>query len=386
MAASRRAETATASVSDTTSLRLVLPALAGVAGAYVLWRLATETSTVPPRVVLGVVPIYLLLWIATVLLHARRWQMVLGRLGNALPLTLLARLWLAARAIGSLVPSGTLGGEPVRAQLLVASGIPAARAAGAVALDRSLELAGNMIVGPLCIGGALALGAGSGSAMLITAASALLGLVMLIAIYVRGVQGRPALVPISTPPLMLVPARWRRRIRDHAAHADQAMQEVLAAHPRLVPAGLGVSLLIEGLHLVELTALYAVFALAVPLPLLLLSSMGIGIAHIVPVTAALGTLEASRSVSSVGGVVAPGSRSRSPSGSPRPRHPGRLACLATAPARAGTADGYAADARPRALRGRLASGLVSSACTRVPRRRSRSGARCGTPPSRSRRR
>jgi uncharacterized protein (TIRG00374 family) len=294
MAASRRAETATASVSDTTSLRLVLPALAGVAGAYVLWRLATETSTVPPRVVLGVVPIYLLLWIATFLLHARRWQMVLGRLGSELPLTLLARLWLAARAIGSLVPSGTLGGEPVRAQLLVASGIPAARAAGAVALDRSLELAGNMIVGPLCIGGALALGAGSGSAMLITTASALLGLVMLIAIYVRGVQGRPALVPISTPPLMLVPARWRRRIRDHAAHADQAMQEVLAAHRRLVPAGLGVSLLIEGLHLVELTALYAVFALAVPLPLLLLSSMGIGIAHIVPVTAALGTLEATQ--------------------------------------------------------------------------------------------
>jgi uncharacterized membrane protein YbhN (UPF0104 family) len=108
------------------------------------------------------------------------------------------------------------------------------------------------------------------------------------------VQGRPALAPISTPPLMLVPARWRARLREHALRADDAMQAVLAAHPGLVPAGLAVSLLIEALHLLELAALFAVFALAVPLPLLLLSSMGIGVAHAIPVTAALGTLEATQ--------------------------------------------------------------------------------------------
>jgi hypothetical protein len=217
------------------------------------------------------------------------------------------------------VPSGTLGGEPVRAQLLVANGIPATRAAGAVALDRSLELAGNMIVGPACIGAALALGVGSGTALLVTAASALVGLVMLTAIYVRGVQGRPALAPISTPPLMLVPARWRARLREHALRADDAMQAVLAAHPGLVPAGLAVSLLIEALHLLELAALFAVFALAVPLPLLLLSSMGIGVAHAIPVTAALGTLERRRSASSPSGASRsrPGSRSRSRSASRR---------------------------------------------------------------------
>ncbi|MCC6847561.1 MAG: flippase-like domain-containing protein [Deltaproteobacteria bacterium] len=278
---------------ERTPLRLVLPVVAGAAAAWVLWRLAA-TSASPPRIVVAAIPLWLALWLATVLLHALRWQMVLGRLGTRLPLPRLARLWLAARAIGSLVPSGTLGGEPVRAQLLVTSGTPAGRAAGAVALDRALELAGNMIVGPLCIAAALALDAGSGAAMLAAAASALVGLVLLTAIYVRSIQGRPALVPILAPPLRLLPRRWRAWARAHAAHADAAMRDLVAAHPRLVPAGVGVSLVIEALHLVELAALFAAFAVAAPLPLLLVSSMGIGIAHAVPVTASLGTLEATQ--------------------------------------------------------------------------------------------
>ncbi len=297
MRTSWRAESTPPSAVDSArlqNLRLLLPVLAGVAAAYALWRVAAETSAVPPRVVLAAVPVYLVLWLATIVLHAVRWRMVLRRLGGEVPLARLTQLWLAARAVGVLVPSASLGGEPVRAQLLVAHGLPAARAAGVVALDRSLELAGNMIVGPMCIAGALALGTGSGWAMTVTALSGLVGLAVLAAIYVRGVQGRPALVPICGPPLLLVPARWRARLREHVALADRAMRELLAAHPRLVPAGLAVSLVIEALHLIELMALFAVFALAVPFPLLLLSSMGIGVAHAIPVSAALGTLEATQ--------------------------------------------------------------------------------------------
>lgn len=287
-------ESAAPAAADASQLRLLLPVVAGAGAAWVLWRVARDTSAIPLRIVVAAIPVYLALWLATVALHALRWQMVLARLGTHLSIVPLARLWLAARAVGILVPSGTLGGEPMRAKLLTASGTPAARAAGAVALDRSLELAGNMIVGPLCIGGAVVLGAGSGRGLVIAAASALVGLVMMVAIYARGVRGRPALVPLLGPPLLLVPQRWRGRLRAHAARADAAMRDVLAAHPGLVPACLGVSLVIEALHLVELTALFAVFALSVPVPLLLLSSMGIGIAHAVPVTAALGTLEATQ--------------------------------------------------------------------------------------------
>ncbi len=268
--------------------------LAGAAAAYVLWRFATEANPVPPRVVLGALPVYLGLWLATVVLHALRWQMVVRRLGTEVPLARLTRLWLAARAVGAVVPSGTLGGEPVRVRLLTANGMTGASATGAVALDRALELAGNMIVGPLCIAGAIALGAGAGTAMWITALGALLGLLVLVLIYVRGIHGRPALVPLLRPVLPLVPRRWKEPVMRYAVRADAALRETLAAHPGLVPTGIAVSLAIEALHLFELAALFAVFALAVPLPLLLLSSMGIGIAHAVPVTAALGTLEATQ--------------------------------------------------------------------------------------------
>ena len=271
-----------------------LPALAGAAAAYVLWRWAITAEPVPPRLVLAAVPFYLACWLATVVLHAVRWRMVLRRLGVDPPLARLVRLWLAGRAVGALVPSGTLGGEPVRAHLVTADGVPARTAAGSVALDRSLELAGNTIAAPLCVGGAIALGVGSTTALVIAAVGALVGLAWFAWIYVRALRGRPALVPIGRGPLRFVPRAWRPRVGEHVARADGALQELLAAHPGLVPAALGVSLAIEALHLVEMTALFAAFGLTVPLPLLLLSNFGMGFAHAVPVTAALGALEATQ--------------------------------------------------------------------------------------------
>ena len=106
MRTSWRAETPTAASADTSSLRLALPVLAGAAAAYVLWRFATGASPVPPRVVLGALPVYLALWLATVVLHAFRWQMILRRLGTDVPLGRLTRLWLAARAVGAVVRRG----------------------------------------------------------------------------------------------------------------------------------------------------------------------------------------------------------------------------------------------------------------------------------------
>ena len=294
MRTSWRADSPAATAVDGAILRLVLPALAGAAAAWVLWRFTADTGQLPRRLVLAAAPVYLALWLSTVMLHAVRWRMVLRRLGTDLPLVRLARLWLAGRAVGSVVPSGTLGGEPVRAQLLTASGMPAASAAGAVALDRSLELAGNMIVGPLCIGGALTLGAGSGTALTIAAVGGLVGFALLLAIWIHGMRGDPVLRILATPPAYLLPRRWRTRLLTEATRADGALHAVLVEHPGLVPAGVAVSLVIEALHLVELAALFAVFAITVPLPMLLLSSMGIGIAHAVPVAAALGTLEATQ--------------------------------------------------------------------------------------------
>lgn len=275
------------------TLRLGLVALAGCGAMYLVWANFADGRTALQHVSLVYLPLYFSMSFIVMVLRALRWQLVLRRMGVELGLARLARLWLAGRAAGSLIPSGTFAGEPVRAELLRASGVPIARAAGAVALDRALELAGNMIAGPLSVGAALALGFGSRLAVLITCVIAAIGLGTFVFVYVRAAAGRPALAG-----LLLVRRLARFRVFAapiaYARRADAAMHGLITAHPRLVPAGIGLSCVIECVQLLELAALFTVFGLAIPIPLLLLSSMGIGVARVVPVSAALGSLEATQ--------------------------------------------------------------------------------------------
>jgi hypothetical protein len=275
------------------TVRGAVVALAGLCAVYVVWRMFGDGASALVALVPARLPFYLGAALVVVFLRALRWRIVLLRLGVRLPLAPLARLWLAGRAVGSLVPSGTLAGEPVRAALLVGLGVSRPTAAGAVALDRSLELAGNMIAGPASVGVALVLGAGSLAGTLVATATALAGLALFVFVYLRARQRRPALAVLFAASLF-GRLRWLRPLGEHAARADAALHDLLASHPGLVPAGLALSLAIECILLVELAALFALFALAVPLPFLLLSSIGIGIARVVPVSAALGSLEATQ--------------------------------------------------------------------------------------------
>lgn len=277
----------------TRSLRLAVPALTGLGAVYLVWSVFGDSRAALGQLALTRLPLYLGVVLVIIVLRALRWRIVLERLGIALGLARLARLWLAGRAVGSLIPSATLAGEPVRAELLRSSGVPRATAAGAVALDRSLELVGNMIVGPAYIGTALVLGAGSRAGALLATAGALTGIATFAFVYLRSAQRRPALVALVAH-AGLDRSRWLRALGRHAAPADEALQHLIAAHPGLVPSGIALSLAIECLQLGELAALFALFGLAVPLPLFLLSSVGIGVARVVPVTAALGSLEATQ--------------------------------------------------------------------------------------------
>jgi uncharacterized protein (TIRG00374 family) len=275
------------------ALRLGLVALASCGAVYLVSANFADARTALQHVSLAYVPLYLAVFALVMVLRALRWQLVLRRLGVTLGLGRLAQLWLAGRAAGSLIPSGTFAGEPIRAELLRGSGVPMATAAGAVALDRALELAGNMIAGPLEVGAALAFGFGSRLAVLLTCALATVGLGTFVFVYARAAAGRPAIVALF-PLRRLARFRMFAPLVAYARRADAAMHDLIAAHPRLVPAGIGLSCLIECAQLVELATLFTVFGLAIPLPLLLLSSMGIGVARVVPVSAALGSLEATQ--------------------------------------------------------------------------------------------
>ena len=295
MPTSWRAEGAHTTVSALAlpTVRGAVLAIAGLGAVYVVWRMLGDSASALVALVPARLPLYFGVALTVVFLRALRWRTVLLRLGVRLPLARLARLWLAGRAVGSLVPSGTLAGEPVRAELLVGLGVSRPIAAGAVALDRSLELAGNMIAGPASVGVALVLGAGSLAGTLVATATAFAGLALFTFVYLRATQRRPALAALFAAS-MFGRLPWLRPLAGHAERADAALHDLLATHPGLVPAGLGLSLAIECVLLVELAALFALFALAVPLPLLLLSSIGIGVARVVPVSAALGSLEATQ--------------------------------------------------------------------------------------------
>ncbi len=275
------------------AIRLALVALAGCGAVYLVWANLGDGRAALGHVSLARLPIYLALSLTVMLLRALRWRLVLRRMGVDLGLVHLGRLWLAGRAAGSLIPSGTFAGEPVRAELLRASGVPLATAAGAVALDRVLELCGNMVAGPASVGAALALGVGSRSAAVAMSALGAFGLGTFVFVYVRATRRQPAIVTLF-PMRRLARYRVLERPLALLRRADAALHDLVDAHPRLVPAGIGLSLAIECVQLLELAALFAVFGLAIPLSLLLLSSFGIGVARVVPVSAALGALEATQ--------------------------------------------------------------------------------------------
>jgi uncharacterized protein (TIRG00374 family) len=275
------------------AIRLALVALAGCGAVYLVWANLGEGRAALGHVSLARLPIYFGLSLTVMVLRALRWRLVLRRMGVDLGLVHLGRLWLAGRAAGSLIPSGTFAGEPVRAELLRASGVPLATAAGAVALDRALELCGNMVAGPASVGAALAFGVGSRLAVVLMTLLAAFGLGTFIFVYVRAARGRPAIVTLF-PLRHLARFRVLERPIAQLRRADAAFRDLVGAHPGLVPAGVGFSLAIECVQLLELAALFMVFGLAIPLSLLLLSSFGIGVARVVPVSAALGSLEATQ--------------------------------------------------------------------------------------------
>ncbi len=275
------------------AIRLALLALAGCGAVYLVWVNIGEGRAALGHLSLTRLPIYFALSLTVMALRCLRWRLVLRRMGRDLGIVQLVRLWWAGRAAGSLIPSGTFASEPVRAELLRINGVPLATAAGAVALDRAFELSGNMIAGPASVGLALMLGAGSQLAVELTCAMAAFGLGTFAFVYARAARGQPAITALF-PIRRLARFEILARPIAHARRADAAMHDLIAAHPRLVPSGIGLSCLIECVQLVELAALFALFDIFLPLSMLLLSSIGIGIARIVPVSAALGSLEATQ--------------------------------------------------------------------------------------------
>jgi uncharacterized protein (TIRG00374 family) len=237
--------------------------------------------------------VYALLTALVVAGYAARWRVVAAAMGAAPPFTRLLRARLAGDAVGALVPSARLAGDPVRIALSRTRHIPTAHGAAIVAADRILELIGNLlaVLASLAVVSAaqpLALPRGVQVTFAAGALAGLLGLLLLVTLWAAG--RRPLAFGYGArarrAPAAL--ARWCDALASAEDHVGQFCRE----HRRAFVAGVLASALIETAIVAQHLALLTAFGLTLGLPTVLLIIIGGGAARVVPTPAALGAMEA----------------------------------------------------------------------------------------------
>ena len=84
--------------------------------------------------------------------YSLRWRLVLCATATSPPVWRLVAARLAGDAVGTLLPGGKLGGDPVRVALTAGDGRGGVRASAGVAIDRVMELIGNSVCALVYVG------------------------------------------------------------------------------------------------------------------------------------------------------------------------------------------------------------------------------------------
>ena len=274
--------------------RLLLLALGAAALAALCWRFGiADVLAACARVRPGYLLVYLLLSLVVVAGHATRWRWVARALGPVPAFGRLVGARLAGDAVGWLVPSGRMTGEPVRVALVYADGVEGPRASAGVAIDRLLELMGNIVCAVTYVSvfaSTQVLGASRGGpltlvgVLVLLLASLAIPLTMLwtgrrpfAPLYARAI-GSPRLRPLAVA------------LRDTEEHLLVFFRD----HAQTFMSGLLLALGIEGLVILQYQVLLSSFGIELDLPTLLLALVASGLSRAVPTPAGLGALEASQ--------------------------------------------------------------------------------------------
>jgi uncharacterized protein (TIRG00374 family) len=257
--------------------------LASLAWSFGLEGLARALANPSP----GALILYLLLTALSLLGYALRWRLVAGSLGSTIPLARLAGARLAGDVVGTIVPSGRVAGDPVRAAIVCAGGVEGTKATAGVVLDRVLEAIGNTVCAIVYVS-VFSLTRGS------SGGDALGTLVVVLAAALAALAAPLAMLRFGWRPLRplywLASERWgswiaaARRTEDHLAR-------LLRERPGVLLWGVLLSLATEAVVVAQYHFLLAGFAVHADLPTLLLVLVGSGLARATPTPAAIGTLE-----------------------------------------------------------------------------------------------
>lgn len=226
--------------------------------------------------------------------YTARWWWVARGVGGAAAPPRLFGARLAGDAVGALVPSARLAGEPVRIALLRGRGSSTAAVAAGVALDRLLELIGNMLAVVVYVA-VFAWSRGTTHAPWALA----LGMLVLLAMLAFPLNDlRRGRTPFGVG-RRLLPARLLARLQPWLAalaRVERHVGTMVRTQPRRLLAGLALTLAIELLIVAQYHALLAAFGVALELPALLLVLLSGGLANAAPTPAGLGALEAAQVV------------------------------------------------------------------------------------------
>lgn len=233
-----------------------------------------------------------------------RWWLFLRAQGYTLPYLTLSIYRLAAFALSYVTPGPQFGGEPLQVYLVCRRHrVPVASSVAAVALDRLLEMWVNFAF--LAGGSLVVLGMALWPSAVAFRAGGVLLLLVLLPTLVLGALWRGH-HPISGAGEMLL-AWWQRMGRGRAEapvrlvtllgevrrSEDEAIR-LCRGNPRLWLAALAASFLTWGLLLGEFWLMAYVLGMALSPGQLLLALLAARVAILLPMPAALGTLEASQ--------------------------------------------------------------------------------------------
>lgn len=268
---------------------------AGALG-WVLWR-----SGGPAFEVLAAHPSWVTLggFLATVTLllvgFAARWRIVLAGLGSPPKIGVLTLYGLAGQSISLLLPTARLGGEPVRAYLVMREGVGAPGAIASVAVDRVLDMGSGTAFAILFAVVLLQHGVPALADTLMAVAFGALALLVGVAVTVRRLRSGRGLVTAlarSTRFDRLTPVE--RHMSTIAAAEDRATR--LVGQPARMAVAFAFGLTTNLLVLLEYRLLLAAFGLPADLIAIVAAIFATGAAHTMPVPAGVGVLEGSEMV------------------------------------------------------------------------------------------
>ena len=242
--------------------------------------------------------VFLALSGTTFLTYAMRWSLVLAAMGNReVPIGKLLCFRAAGHAVSTLLPAAQLSGEPVRALLLRRQGLDWARSVSAVTMDRLLDASASAIAGPIYVAAFFLANGGRAAATPWVVGGMTVGLALLALLYVHLFRGATLISWLA-----------RRGFLASLRGSLESLEADLRAFVRApsFALGLAVALLAEALVLAELWSLAWAFELPLSLPTLAGVTIGMGVAQLLPIPAAVGSLEAAEvGVVSLAGGAAP---------------------------------------------------------------------------------